>query len=117
MRRRAHFVLRFPNTREVQMEKVLSRVLRGAALLDERSPHWFETVNLTTFTMRLIGKCVLSYAYGDFFVGLEALGMTMAKSVAYGFSTNRMSEYNAITTLWRDEILARRMLKRARFRS
>lgn len=85
------------------------RVDRGAALLDERRPGWWEDVDVRTLDMGGCWSCVLGQVFGEYHDGTEWLGVPADTwSVQWlGFEGSEQ-DYDVLTILWRAAINRRR---------
>jgi hypothetical protein len=93
-------------------ESIKTRVARGAALLDEKSPGWFKRIYLNILKMSSCFNCVLGQACGEF--GPEAfdgLGIKYPEDAArYGFdfdSGEGSKEYEPLREAWAREVKRR----------
>jgi hypothetical protein len=91
-------------------DELAERVERGAALLDERRPGWWDEVDVGSLYLGDPTRCVLGQLWEDSYgVGLKALEMGTDSSDRYGFSlfTGRY-KIKTLTNLWRAAIERRR---------
>src|SRR5579862_5030149 len=71
----------------VVAETLRGRVQRGAELLDAERTGWAAAVGTRTLDMGDTVADVLGQLFGDYFVGLKALGLTTNhEAAAHGFS-------------------------------
>lgn len=89
-------------------EAVGARVMRGAALLDEKVPGWRERVNPDTLDMSSDRNCVLGQLYDWYALGLQTLGVTtVIEATRYGFDVaynvvqRDRTQTPALTDAWR----------------
>jgi hypothetical protein len=101
------------------METMTERVVRGAALLDERMPGWEAKIDLDRLDLDSVWECVLGQLYGQdpnwngYDRGKLVLGgMDIATAADHGFSQGETGttygEYRELTNAWCDLILSRR---------
>lgn len=94
------------------MSKQLERVQRGARLLDEKVPEWFNKIDIETLNIASCLKCVLGQLFGYFSdESLNRLGLTLYShdDIEHGFLSQ--DGFNkTITLLWIEEIKQRRMI-------
>jgi hypothetical protein len=92
------------------MSEVLERVNRGAALLDEFDPGWWETVDVDTIDISDIDRCIIGqWGLANFDwhgPALNALGLGTFCN-RHGFSERRDGES---VDAWREAILWREYL-------
>jgi hypothetical protein len=118
------------------MASLRTAVERGATLLDRKAaPNWFNKIDLNTVSIDCVTHCPLGQIYGHFLTGYPLLfskehnGMEDVKRAAvYGFDADILSnpeiydgltteqrhqlylaEAKALTKLWKELILQRRM--------
>lgn len=60
-------------------------VRRGAELLDDKAPLWWNRVDTENFNIRSTDKCILRQVYGNYGTGLRILGLGYANAAEYGF--------------------------------
>lgn len=99
----------FPEVRE-DYEPEFEAAERGADLLDDMSPGWFNLVDLNTLEMSLFSTCVLGQVYGEYGLGMESLGFDINNEVGarYGFHANRGElDYNRLNASWKALVKAR----------
>ncbi|AHH98235.1 hypothetical protein [Kutzneria albida] len=95
-------------TTTVQAPSIEERVARGAALLDEKQPDWFQQIDLDKLKLDCPARCVLGHLYGSFDRGAFVLGIAF-KEAAYGFDGfEEHSELSALQAEWVRVITARR---------
>jgi hypothetical protein len=115
------------------METMTERVVRGAALLDERMPGWEAKIDLDRLDLNSAWDCVLGQLYGQddrngYDRGKLMLDMSLPIAADHGFSqfgpgcprTRALGDqdrdellaineaYRELTNTWRDLILSRR---------
>lgn len=113
------------------MNGITERVERGAALLDDKRPGWWQQIDLDTLDVRAKCDCVLGqvaaapgdFRYDRYVHGLDIVRLDGWQAPHYGFDYDvRINEeacceeneraiiaaYAALTQAWRDLILARR---------
>lgn len=91
---------------------------KGAALLDEVNPEWWERINLQTLQMNSFINCVLGQLYGDYHEGSKKLRLNEdddEKARRLGFYPSQEwydcsdgDEGYRVTGVWRNLILKRR---------
>lgn len=85
-----------------------SQVQKGARLLDDRYPRWYKKINRRFFNVSSTLTCMMGQLYGEFFHGLERLGISPAMASKYGFATtNSNAAYLRLNSLWIEEMDAR----------
>lgn len=95
------------------MSTVAERAERGAALLDERRPGWWQGIDLGRLDIGSTCNCVVGQVYaaggfGAFTRALYALGVGgWDQDEEHGFDAE-CSEYAELTAAWRDLVLSRR---------
>jgi hypothetical protein len=100
---------------------ITERVERGAALLDERRPGWWQLIDLDALDIRSTCNCVagqLGALGGDedpYLKTMRDLGIHLGEPErGYGFDAYQVfrggGEYEALTEAWRGLILHRREL-------
>jgi hypothetical protein len=92
-------------------------VAKGAKLLDEHEPAWYERIDLDRLDQNSSKNCVLAQLFnGEFYRALDFFGIEEVDSRLYGFSGNspfrNWADHNAstkpLTDAWKAFILARR---------
>ncbi len=102
-------------------ESVDVRAGRGADLLDDWIPGWYNRVNLDALDISDCDNCVLGQLYGNFSLALIKTGL--AETILFGFATpfgglddltdvdemgRVMTEaFMPLTQAWREQIIAR----------
>lgn len=88
-----------------------SRVAKGAALLDEMEPGWYQKIDLDTLSLGSCSTCVIGQLYGYYCErSLIALGLDYESDYIFGFDAQfRNGQYEeetylTLTSLWREEI-------------
>jgi hypothetical protein len=96
-------------------DTIATRVARGAALLDDRVPGWYDDIALKSLDQESISDCVLGQTFGSFPSGMEALfdGRCSADdSAPHGFGATHPTpvpnEFELLNIEWERVILARR---------
>jgi len=91
------------------MASVEERVAAGAALLDERKPDWFKSIDCAALEISSCNRCICGQLYGDYSTGTGALGVA-ARASEYGFVVNggTADEFNEA---WREAIAQRRLVQ------
>jgi hypothetical protein len=94
-------------------DELAERVERGAALLDERRPGWWDEVDLSKLDLNSCCRCVLGQLWGHYWRGAaELFGCPFynadAAAGAAGFDAQDESHFPALTDLWRAAIERRR---------
>lgn len=105
------------------MSTVTERVERGAALLDEKRPGWWQRIDLGRLDLAENCDCILGQLDGDYSPSTNGLGLTNPEAAGHGFNATGAplpadawdvlservdAEYDALTTAWRDLITMRR---------
>jgi hypothetical protein len=85
---------------------LMSRVLRGAMVLDEHAPGWHQRIDLEKLDISSPFRCVLGQVFGHYIEGLVSLNM--GASQPFGFAATAYDENPALTGLWRALISQRR---------
>lgn len=81
------------------------RAAKGAARLDQHGvTNWYNRVNLKTLDISSVVRCVCGQVYGEYTLGIKALGLETYQGYEYGFS----GQTKEVIDAWKDEILARR---------
>jgi hypothetical protein len=105
-------------------DELAERVERGAALLDERRPGWWDEVDVGSLDLRQCDLCILGQLWGDYLDGrgeVVRLGYgyrAQEESIRHGFDVSRRihadlhADYAALTDLWRAAIERRRAAER-----
>lgn len=114
----------------LESEFVRQSVKRGAALMDENDPRWFEKINLESLDMKNPCLCVLGQVYGRYGSGLKEIlsdgeyadwislasegsdTNLISKPEFYGFCFDRdfesldyiLDRYRKLDNLWTQEI-------------
>ena len=83
------------------------RVRRGATLLDERLPGWPSRLDAATLNLFNSRLCVLGQLYGDYTLGLGALGIERSAR-EYGFVPRTCAQAARLADRWRIECRLRR---------
>ena len=96
-------------------EMFAERAERGASLLDEKEPLWFNDVDLTIFQINNTEQCVLGQLYGYYEGGLQKLGLSEGSlEQEYGFDISVSEFWNhtwqPLQDAWVNEITKRREL-------
>lgn len=90
-------------------EKTVTRVERGAALLDARRPGWDALIDLGKLDLNNPWRCVLGQTYGGYAEGVDTLfHRDPGEGYRYGFSSVWDEGYDVLTESWRELITARR---------
>ena len=76
------------------------RVVRGAAVLDERDPEWYTKIDPETLTVSSAKKCVLSQVFGSWSAGKLAANVD---PTTHGFSCFQGSD-EKLRRLWTAEV-------------
>jgi hypothetical protein len=94
------------------VSEITKRVERGAALLDEKRPGWWQGIDLDRLDISSCSDCIAGQiGGGNYLIGAEGAGLwTWEEDVAHGFGAEAASfaEYGALTAAWRDLIVRRR---------
>jgi hypothetical protein len=102
------------------MATIAERVARGAALLDEREPGWWQRIDLDRLDLGSPCRCVLGQLITDKdpqppSLWIEILGWFGIRSrsdVSHGFNTygpGTDAQYRHLTAAWRNLIEVRRI--------
>lgn len=89
--------------------RLTEAVRRGAVLLDEHQPRWFDRVDLTDLLVIDPSRCVLSQVFGSYHGGRLTLGLPSVSTndapgpSYYGFANC------GVEHLWREEVVSRRL--------
>lgn len=89
-------------------------VVRGAALLDEKYPRWWQEIDTVALDINSHRTCVLGQVYGSYYSGLEFLELSDAGTgvaVAHGFMPTFDRE-DTLTGLWVRTIQLRMRMRR-----
>jgi hypothetical protein len=100
-------------------DELAERVERGAALLDERRPGWWEKVSLQRLDLASECDCPLGQIWGGYIKGVAALfggvrpldTIMQGVPMRYGFDDPTF-DYEEITDLWLAAIERRRAADR-----
>ena len=85
----------------------MSYAIAGAGLLDQHRPGWYNQIDLNKLDQSSAYVCVLGQLYGEYYKGLDALGIEdMQDRCNYGYSSN--DDYDNLTEAWKKIILSRR---------
>jgi hypothetical protein len=96
---------------------ITARVARGAALLDEREPGWWQRIDLDRLDLRSPCRCVLGQLHGNYYPAADRMfggddRKVESAAIAHGFDSVGVippyTEYDALDAAWRDLITARR---------
>lgn len=100
------------------MDAVAERVERGAQLLDEKRPGWWQEIDLRRLDIDSPCNCIAgqlggSTGAGGYLAVIRSLDLTGTEEVRCGFEADDdydwlADEYAALTDAWRTLILARR---------
>jgi hypothetical protein len=98
------------------MATIAECVARGAALLDEHEPGWWQRIDLDRLNIASCEDCTLGQLHGDFTDGLAALYLTAADEPEdHGFmwywsgrNADEADEAENLTAAWRTLIEERR---------
>lgn len=86
--------------------RLARRVVRGAALLDEKAPGWDSAVNPDELRMASSCGCVLGQAYGDYYRGQARLFLGLSRTgsaIEHGFQIGEREperDYDTLARLW-----------------
>src|SRR5438132_416820 len=87
-------------------------VLRGMALLDDRSPGWVDKIDLLKLDMKSLRDCVVGQLYGSFLGWQTELGFgpyQWALFSEHGFAQGLENKFaNELQEIWKEEIEKRR---------
>ena len=89
-------------------------VTRGARLLDEQHPDWWQKVNTDTLRMASCTECVLGQVLGGFWTGMDVIKQanphTPIDPSLYGFDAwlSEDLNYDQLLGWWTEEIEARK---------
>lgn len=91
------------------MLDIEQRVDRGARLLDQHLPGWYERINVDALQMQNSCRCILGQLHGGNYTrGRVELGIVAGESSQYGFNASQML-YERLKDLWIKEIELRRL--------
>ncbi len=107
------------------------RVAKGAALLDEKKPDWWngkdkQTINLKTLDLESPCRCILGQTYpasGEYFpsgynTGVRKLDLTRKATIEHGFTVetagSEMLHFGILRRRWHELITRRRKAARRR---
>ena len=96
---------------EQTVATIEERVAKGAALLDQERPGWWQEIDLDTLSLRSGCDCVLGQLYESFDDGVEILDLEWPEDSGFdleGWPTDRTQAWNDLTAAWRSLIEARR---------
>jgi hypothetical protein len=100
----------------------MKTVERGAALLDERLPGWYEKIDLDKLDLASCENCVLGQLHGRkyerlrhrrYYRGLDRLGILDRKAGDFGFTVRGSGRFENLTAEWRRVIKRRRRERQA----
>jgi hypothetical protein len=109
-----------PPTQENPMDAFTEAVQRGAALLDDLDPQWFEHIDLGRLDMGECARCILGQIYGNYTTGLDRIGNDLDQpawlgysrdlEVSHGFEAEVITpaDYIHLSLAWTAEIRRRR---------
>ena len=86
---------------------------KGAILLDELNPAWFQAIDVSELVMSQYAQCIIGQCYPGkgFYHGLEQLNLTdLPDAYAYGFDledTSEDSNWDKLTALWTEKVTNR----------
>lgn len=84
---------------------------QGARLLDSAMPGWASKVDAERLDQQTTKNCVLGQVYGDYWHGLDGLGLEFGGQFKYGFSmpysTADFEKWQVLTDAWRAEVRSR----------
>lgn len=83
---------------------------KGAALLDEHVPDWYQHINREALNMGDTERCILGQVFGDYFSGCSILDLPEKESYGYDLlSCNIYPGWNAdLKRAWLARIQERR---------
>lgn len=93
------------------MEPIETRVNRGAALLDEKVPGWWERIDLEQLQLSSCIRCVLGQLFGIYGQGIRELGDSIrlvADAIRHGLFVFDAADYEPLTAAWKQLIQQRR---------
>lgn len=89
------------------IQKIENSVLRGAELLDANVPGWHRKIDLEELNMGSALSCILGQLYGNYWTGIEELGLEGNHS-HLGFNTGTDSYgYDVLQRFWSELIKSR----------
>lgn len=93
---------------------IATRVKQGFGRLDEKyGPEWVFRINVDTLRLESSCLCVLGQLCGDFATGVlgmfDADWFTAITDFGFHAADDEEYEWDALTTEWRSQILARRL--------
>jgi hypothetical protein len=89
-------------------DTLAERVERGAALLDERRPGWWDEVDVGRLDIDHCQLCVLGQLWGEYDDGRNEMLTNQRDAVLHGFDTTDRWAGSTLTNLWRAAIERRR---------
>jgi hypothetical protein len=100
------------------MSTIAERVARGAALLDEREPGWWQRIDLSKLDLASTCRCVLGQLWIDMAIeddeedpynmALRDLSLYHGRDEDLGFDREDGEQYPPLTAAWRELIEERR---------
>jgi hypothetical protein len=88
---------------------IVERVEKGAKLLDEKCPNWWNKVDISELNQGSSSTCVLGQLKGDYVNGLDFLGMEAGNPAREkGYSYYFYEEVDNLNAEWKKQILQRR---------
>lgn len=90
----------------------LRKIEKGAALLNEKKPHWYDDIDLGSLELADDTACVLGQLFGAYEDGVKYLFTEplfterelCAVSAEHGFDTDGVVSYMVLTALWTELI-------------
>ena len=103
---------------------MVSRVKRGADLLDEQLPDWYKRIDTAELQMERYDRCILGQTFkdwlspeggGSYLRGLRALGIQEGSGHRYGFDLDHAhdeddSSYGTLARYW-SRAIGRRLIR------
>ncbi|MEV4575901.1 hypothetical protein AB0K16_21915 [Nonomuraea jabiensis] len=97
------------------MPNFSERVAAGAALLDKKTPGWYQDIDLGILDLYSTDDCILGQVFGDYSGGAAFLGLDIPGQYAHGFDVPHsdageianLEQWVALTACWKAEIRQR----------
>ena len=94
-------------------DELMTRVARGAELLDRRKPGWAAKINLDRLAMNSCDDCLLGQLYGNYFDGKGRLRISLGCDLGFDAGgiveqrKGKANEFDALAALWRRQVRSR----------
>ncbi len=86
--------------KQERIDVATDNVARGAALLDQKSPFWFDKINFSAFDIQNPRRCVLTQVFGDWHEGKIAVSLGFGRIQNHGFSGQVGLLDHEVTPIW-----------------